>query len=212
MKKYILEKPFDISTTSYGGSQMWYTNKRNLNTGCGPIALMNIFSYYNDIKFEKEDLLKFQDKVQDYLKGPVISPEQFINGARRLFNNYGFDVSYIKNTAFLLNSKSFLNIQNQIKDSLSQGRPIALLIGPSIPFLKDEYKHDFRNHWVLITEYDENTLEKDDLLVSSWGEQFNLNLTKLKKSKLFISTVTLIPYKVTSSEDDIKKIEIKDLI
>lgn len=194
-----ISPPFDISTDSYGGNQGDFKTKRNINTGCGPIALMNMYAYYKGEKLDKEKLIELEESVLSYLKGPVIAPFQFIMGAKKLFREEGMEIKHDTVISFSINSMSFIRLQNFIKKYIDLGHPLAMLVGPINPFKKEQNLelHDFRNHWVLITEY--NFKEDEKLVsVSSWGEKYILNLTDLLSIRLFLSVTSIVPFREIS--------------
>ena len=187
---YTLSQPFDVSLDSYGGNQMWFKNKYMLKTGCGPVALANLYAWFKGLSLSKDDFEALQNVTTKYLKGPVVLPQQFILGARRLFGQDGYHLNPIHLTLLQANPKTWNQALAFIAHSLESDDPVALLIGPNRP--KTSYHRDFSNHWVLITAM---TLSKDKsearLTVSSWGAVYHLDLKALLDSKFFLSLVSL---------------------
>lgn len=187
---YKLSRPFDVSVDSYGGNQMWFKNKYMLKTGCGPVALANLFAWSRGMSLSKDDFEALQNITTKYLKGPVVLPQQFILGARRLFHQDGYHVNPLHLTLLKTKPNTLNQALDFIAHSLESDEPVALLIGPNRS--KTSYRRDFSNHWVLITAM---TLSKDQekvcLTVSSWGTVYQLDLKALLDSKLFLSLVSL---------------------
>lgn len=192
MVRYKLKREFDISPDSYGGNQMWHSKKIHMKTGCGPVALSNIFAYHMGLKLNRPKLLELQEEILRYLRGPVVFPQQFISGARKLFKAHGFGVASRSITLFGIKSSKYREMIEMVKTSIDLDRPVALLTGPNKPFSGEVYRPDFKNHWVLITDmeyYPES--EKYIVHVSSWGECFEINLEKLVNSKIFVSVISI---------------------
>ena len=185
---YGLSRPFDVSRGSFGGSQMWYQDSFDLQTGCGPVALANLFAWFNGLALDQAEMTALQETVTRYLKGPVVAPWQFIRGARHLFRRDGFSLDPIAMT-ILRHSPAVKNrAKGFIAASLRSDDPAVLLMGPNRPGAA--YRTDFRNHWVVITAM---TVEAGSitLTVSSWGGLFEVDLDQLIRSKLFLSLVSL---------------------
>lgn len=192
MVKYKLKREFDISPESYGGNQMWHSKKIHVKTGCGPVALSNLFAYHMGLKLDRIELVNLQEEILHYLRGPVIFPGQLIRGARKLFKTYELDISSRSVTLFSINSSKYTVLIELIKSSLDLDWPVALLTGPNKPFQGGVYRPDFKNHWVLITDMEYFQESREHIIhVSSWGECFELNLEKLIKSKIFVSVVSI---------------------
>ena len=197
-----LSQPFDISMDSYGGNQMWFKNKYMLKTGCGPVALTNLYAWVKGLSLSKDDFEALQNVTSKYLKGPVMFPQHFILGARQLFHQNGYFINPIHLTLLKFNHKTWIQTLAFIALSLESDNPVALLIGPNRP--NTHYHRDFSNHWVLITAM---TLSKDTketrLTVSSWGAVYHLDLKVLLDSKFFLSLVSLRIEKNSSKEPSI---------
>lgn len=183
-----LSRPFDVSTAGYGGNQMWFQKQHQLQTGCGPVALTNLFAWFHGMSLSREDMEALQDVTTRYLKGPVVHPRQFIFGARRLFRRDGFHLDPIHMTVFRSTPDNQDRLRRFIAVSLQSDDPVALLMGPNLP--GSTYRRDFKNHWVLITamEISKGTVT---LTVSSWGTPYTVDLDQLTRSKLFLSLVSL---------------------
>lgn len=201
-----LKVPFDVCQEMYGGNQMDYKNEKDINTGCGIVALTNIYVYNKGQKYSKEELLKIQEETTKYLKGPVLLPFQFLSGAKKLFASENKEILKKVKWAFTSESSSFKKLIDFVKESVNAGVPVALLIGPGVPFSENKYRSDFEKHWVLITEYfdDERNNGFDlNVSVSSWGQKFEISLKALLDSKLFISAVTVLPYRQGDFENNL---------
>ncbi|WFF73862.1 hypothetical protein [Proteiniclasticum sp. QWL-01] len=188
MRSYRLSRPFDISLESYGGSQMWFPQKYQLQTGCGPVALANLYAWYRNLRLNQSDMTRLQELITRFLSGPVVLPQQFIRGARRLFERSGFHLDPIRQTLFRHSPKGRERVLRLIISSLETDHPLPLLMGPNRPGAV--YRRDFKNHWVLITGLDLEA-ERAVLHVSSWGSPFEVDLDQLIQSKLFISVLSL---------------------
>ncbi len=193
MKKVIrLSRDFDITKDSYGGSQMWLPLRRDVRTGCGPVALANLYAWHSGLNLSKDEMNQLTMEVLRSLNGPVIHPLPFILGARRLFTRRGFDLkaTYILTLAMTKNKQQ--QILQLIQEALAEDRPVPLLMGPNRK--KDSYRSEFGNHWVLITglilDSDRITLE-----VSSWGQAMTIDFEHLIKSKRMLAVLSLIPVK-----------------
>lgn len=199
---YKLSHPFEVSLGSYGGNQMWFKNKYMLKTGCGPVALTNLYAWFKGLSLSRDDFEGLQNLTSKYLKGPVVMPQQFILGARRLFRQESYQLNPIHLTLLQTNPKTWNQGLAFIATSLESDNPVALLIGPNRP--KASYHRDFSNHWVLITAM---TLSKDKdevrLTVSSWGAVYHLDLKALLDSKFFLSLVSLRIKKSSTKEPSI---------
>lgn len=192
-KQFRLNKPFDVVKDAFGGSQMWFKSHYDIQTGCGPVALTNAFAWFTGQSLSQPDMIALQEKVQNYLKGPVLLPQKFSAGARKLFQSEGYDLATTSLTVVRSGSVQRKELILFIADSLADNRPVALLLGPNrpnFPRQAEVYRKDFSTHWVLITGLD---VEGDDaiLFVSSWGNEFQLELSRLLVSKLFVSCVSL---------------------
>lgn len=198
-RSYQLSQPFNVSIDSYGGNQMWFKKPYLLQTGCGPVALTNLYAWFKGMSLSKNDFEALQNVIWRYLKGPVVLPQQFILGARRLFRQAGFHLNPIHVTLLKNNPKAWNQALGFIARSLESDDPVALLIGPHRP--KTIYHRDFSNHWVLITALDlsENN-KKATLTVSSWGAVYQLDLNDLLDSKIFLSLVSLRVHETPTSE------------
>ena len=192
--KIRLNRDFDIVKGFYGGSQNWFKSRYNVQTGCGPVALTNSFAWLSGMSLELEEMKELQEKVQNYLKGPVIYPEKFIQGARKFFQSEGYEIETEHLTLFRSGSTQRKKLILFIAAALEDNRPPALLLGPNTPGSAEPgqgiYRKDFSSHWVLITGLD---VTGDDavLTVSSWGSEFQLELGQLLKSKVMVSCVSL---------------------
>ena len=192
-KQFRLNRRFDVVKDMFGGSQMWFKSPYNVQTGCGPVALTNAFAWFMGLSLSQTDMLALQEKVQYYLKGPVLIPQKFIKGARKLFKSEGFDLTTRQLTLYRSGSVQRKELILFIAHSLEENRPLALLLGPNQPSLDrsaEVYRKDFSTHWVLITGMD---VENDDavIYVSSWATEFQLELWLLLQSKVFVSCVSM---------------------
>lgn len=193
MARYKLRRQFDVSEGSYGGNQMWHSKPRLVKTGCGPVALTNIFAYHLGLKLTQAEMTRLQEEITEHLHGPVVMPLQFILGAKKLFKAYGFVIATETRTCFLHRRESYANILALIRHSITLDRPVALLTGPNRLFRQTVYMPEFKNHWVLITDLDSDPRTGGNHVgVSSWGEHFRVDLEQLAGSKMFISVVSLI--------------------
>lgn len=188
--RYELPRPFDIVHGSCGGSQMWHTLPRRIRTGCGPTALANLYAWHNGSVLSRQEMMDLQETVWTHLKGPVISPGQFLRGAKRLFQAHGQTITADRLTLLSNKAQARQRAIRFIADALAKGSPPALLLGPQRP--GSDYRRDVRNHWVIVTSMETNG--KDAVLqVSSWGSLLELDLASLLSSKLFLSLLKLIP-------------------
>lgn len=187
-RSWSLSRPFDVSKVSYGGNQMWYEKKFQLQTGCGPVALANLFAWSNGMTLDQREMLALQEAVSRYLRGPVVIPWQFIRGARHLFQRDGFQLDPITMTLARHTREGRERAIGFIAAALSADDPPVMLMGPNRPGAT--YRRDFKNHWVMITELRVHP-DHAELTVSSWGQSFTVDLDRLIRSKLFISLVAL---------------------
>lgn len=190
MVYYALRTPFAMVRGAYGGSQMWHQDKRLVQTGCGPVALANIFAFYRFLNLSVKEMTDLQVKVTDYLKGPVFTPWQFISGTRKLFGKYGIGLDADVIFSFSSERFSYIRAVELIKRELLENRPVMILTGPDRPF-KKTFAHDFRNHWVTVTAL--TVTEKETVTVSSWGTQYQLDLKRLLDSKIFMAVIAIRP-------------------
>lgn len=192
--KFRLQRAFDVVNGYYGGNQLWYQSHRNRQTGCGPVALSNAFAWFTGLSLDEADMKALQEKVQNYLQGPVLHPRQFIRAAKNLFASEGYSLEADYITLYRSGSVQRKKLILFIAAQLEENRPPALLLGPNAPASgkpgEPVYHKDFSNHWVLVTGLD---VDGDDgiLHVSSWGNEFHLALGDLLASKLVISCVSL---------------------
>lgn len=191
MKSYHLSRDFNVTHDSFGGNQMWYPEIRQVKTGCGPVALANLYAWHRGLSLDNEEMTRLMLAVLHHLKGPVIHPLSFIRGARSLFEARGFDLEASYLLLIRRTPEKRAKLLDLIRESLSEDRPLPLLMGPNRK--KDEgYRRDFHTHWVLITGMD---LIDDKIIleVSSWGKSFNLDLDRLADSKWFLSVLSITP-------------------
>lgn len=185
--KVELNRPFAVYRDGYGGNQMWFVNQRSRNTGCGSIALANLWAYHRGLSLSREDFLDLQKEANQALPGPVVAGVQFLRGLNKFLK--GKKVAYDAKVYNLGigSGRTPSDLLKIMAKSLAQDRPLPLLLGPNRRG-KQSYMNSFANHWVLVT----GLFEKEDspyLKVSSWGQAYDLDFFELVQSKLFLSLV-----------------------
>ena len=195
-KSFRLVQEFDIVDDYFGGDQMWFKSQYDVKTGCGPVALANTYAWFTQKPLSLADMKQLQEETLSYLQGPVLTPGKYIRGARKLFQSKGQKIE--SDSIIILGSGSVKRKEMTlfISKSLEDNRPVTLLLGPNNPRQElpheEIYRKDFSSHWVLVTGLD---VTGDDavLYVSSWGKEFTLELSRLMKSKLILSCVSIKP-------------------
>lgn len=192
-QSFSLSRPFAVTREGYGGNQMWYGSRRHVQTGCGPVALANLYAWHQGLSLSQGEMTRLMEAVLADLKGPVVLPQQFIWGARRFFGarGYALETDYV--LSLRLNAPCRQRMIRLLADSLTDDRPPVLLLGPNRS--NADYRLDFSNHWVAVTG-----LRLEDghalLQVSSWGSSFSLDLDRLDASKRLLAAVSLKPIKI----------------
>lgn len=170
----------------YGGDQRLFSSSYRRETGCGPITACNILAYHAKYygrselypyEWTKADWIKYQNDmfgsgggIQTLTKFNVMITDY------PAFHGYSYGSEY---DSYYLNTDSNLtDMCNFIKDQIDNDNPVAMLIGTKTSGAT--YRTNFSVHWVTITGYDFNGESSDPYVkVSSWGEEYDLDLAKL---------------------------------
>ncbi|PKK39015.1 hypothetical protein ABB02_01629 [Clostridiaceae bacterium JG1575] len=191
MKHTALPRPFECAAPYFGGDQSWFSKKRDVATGCGPVALTNLLVYALGKPFSREAFQALQEETLAHLRGPVLSPLSFCRGARSLFRAHGLSIGSETLWCFGPNIQS-QKVRAFVRECLSAGHPVALLLGPNRS--RRAHRRDFSNHWVLITDLWEEE-ETFTLGMSSWGAFHKEPGEALLSGKWFAAFTVLLPLK-----------------
>lgn len=157
----------------YGGSQMWYGNKKRIYNGCGPIAAANIIYY---LKQKKKAPISYKKTMEDLYKriNPGLIGLTSINKFIREVLSYGRYVGLYLNVEKLEKNNWNFNYQSALSfiiNGIIRDVPVAAF---NLDFRK---KSKFSWHWIVITGVTRESGE-DYIFLSSWGRKYKLSFEK----------------------------------
>ncbi|WP_425515999.1 RHS repeat-associated core domain-containing protein [Ligaoa zhengdingensis] len=188
----------------YGGTQNWFGQQWQVNSGCGTVAAANMLAYMalNDDQFSA--LYTYPDLTYDSYKSYQNDIIRYVTplSITRLEDEHGNIIdgfggmgiwfpsalasgakSYAISKGATLKSHirnnvmtSFHSATNFIRNALSNDRPVGMvtLLNPSLKF--DDGK-SYDRHWVTITSINQSKGhdEYDTLTVSSWNTDYTID-------------------------------------
>ena len=196
-----LENPPSIDG-SFGGSQMWVSEKLMQECGCGIIAGLDAVLRYEGLaELSREEYLKRFDEAARYIRPIVLSrdPEKpksfgvstagFKRGIRKYAASRGLGIR----------AKGFIfDYENKVRHYLSLGVPVAALIAAPLKNVTlvncNGAGSSIGFHWVTCTGIDDKHLE-----VSSWGGKHTIELTDLDRASAGVRFYAVLPLKVQES-------------
>lgn len=188
-------------SNSCGGNQGWFNNSFRADTGCASVTAANILAYHSrhydrsslyPYSWNKNNYTQFQNDMYDYIGGPALLP-QIKNGVINYTKSKGYRYSASTESCWSASSPSYFSMITLIKNSINSDNPVALLIGPDISDGKYRpYNQNFDKHWVTIIGYSSSS--PNNVIVSSWGEQYDLNLYLLEINRAFLDVASFYKY------------------
>lgn len=170
----------------YGGDQGLFSSSVRRETGCGPITGCNILAYHAKYygrselypySWTKQDWKRYQNEMFG-IGGGIQTLSRFNSMISSYTSLHGYDYGNQSDSYYRNTDSNLTDMCNFIKDQIDNNNPVAMLIGKNSSGAN--YKTDFSKHWVTITGYDFNGESSDPYVkVSSWGEEYDLDLAKL---------------------------------
>lgn len=177
----------DKNKVYVGGDQNWYPKKFSRANGCSPVAAANITSYlasqdksyerlYPYPSLDKRDFLLHMEDAYKHFRPGILGEISLTGWARKMesfSSKKGVNLKKVEHEKPI----SLENTRNYLKRGLASNCPVATL---NLDIL--DYKNNFGWHWMVITDYSEDSKGDAWIGVSSWGKRYILNYEKYFKT------------------------------